>query len=107
MRAEVLTAAGPLDGYSVVFTAGTLRNAGAASGLSNALYDYVEAGGVLVYAGEAGSALYPLFGVAGRAAGRSRLRLAFSGRTRRWRCSPTPGCWRFRWATGSPPSSRR
>ena len=79
VRAEVLTAAGPLDGYSVVFTAGTLLNAGAASGLSNALYDYVEAGGVLVYAGEAGSAMYPLFGVASRAAGRSRLRLAFSG----------------------------
>jgi peptidoglycan/xylan/chitin deacetylase (PgdA/CDA1 family) len=80
VRAEVLTAASPLDGYSVVFTAGTLLNAAAASGLSNALYDYVEAGGVLAYAGEAGSALYPLFGVASRAAGRSRLRLAFSGK---------------------------
>jgi peptidoglycan/xylan/chitin deacetylase (PgdA/CDA1 family) len=80
IRAEVLTAASPLDGYSAVFTAGTLLNAGVASGLSNALYDYVEAGGVLLYAGEAGSAMYPLFGVANRAAGRSRLRLAFSGK---------------------------
>jgi len=80
VRAEVLSAAGPLDGYSAIFASGPLRSAGAASGLSNALYDYVEAGGVLVYAGEAGSAVYPLFGVASRAAGRSRLRLAFSGK---------------------------
>jgi peptidoglycan/xylan/chitin deacetylase (PgdA/CDA1 family) len=33
-----------------------------------------------VYAGEAGSVLYPLFGVAGRTASRSRLRLAFAGK---------------------------
>lgn len=79
IRPEVLTSAAPLEGYSVVFTAGALLNAGAASGLSNALYDYVEGGGVLVYAGEAGSALYPLFGVSGRAAGRTRQRLLFTG----------------------------
>jgi peptidoglycan/xylan/chitin deacetylase (PgdA/CDA1 family) len=80
VRAEVLTAAGCLERYNAVFAAGTLLNTGAASGLSNALYDYVEAGGVLVYAGEAGSALYPLFGVSGRAAGRKRQRLVFSGK---------------------------
>jgi peptidoglycan/xylan/chitin deacetylase (PgdA/CDA1 family) len=82
IRAEVLSAAGApqaLDAYRVVFAAGALRNAEAASGLANALYDYVEAGGVLVYAGEAGSVLYPLFGVTGRSASRSRLRLTFSG----------------------------
>jgi peptidoglycan/xylan/chitin deacetylase (PgdA/CDA1 family) len=80
IRAEVLTTAVPMDGYCVVFTAGTVSNADAGSGLSNALYDYVEAGGVLVYAGEAGSVMYPLFGVANRVASRTRLRLAFAGK---------------------------
>ncbi len=80
VRAELVSAAGPLDGYRVVFTAGALPNTQVASGLSNALYDYVEAGGVLVTAGEAGSALYPLFGVASRAASRSRVRLSFQGK---------------------------
>jgi peptidoglycan/xylan/chitin deacetylase (PgdA/CDA1 family) len=80
IRADVVSAAGALDGYSVVFTAGALLNARVASGLSDSLYDYVEAGGVLVSAGEAGSAMYPLFGVASRAASRLRLRLAFAGK---------------------------
>jgi len=80
VRADVVSAAGVLERYSVIFTAGALLNARVASGLSNALYDYVEAGGVLVSAGEAGSALYPLFGVVKRAAGRSRLRLSFAGK---------------------------
>jgi len=82
IRAEVLSGApapGGLEAYRVVFTAGPLRNAEAAAGLSGALYDYVEAGGVLVYAGESGSDLFPLFGVAGRTASRTRLRLAFAG----------------------------
>ncbi len=79
VRPDLLSAPTALDGYRLVFTAGTLGNARAASGLSNFLYDYVEAGGVLVSAGEVGSAMYPLFGVASRAASRTRTRLAFAG----------------------------
>ncbi len=79
IRAELVSAAEALERYRVIFTAGALLNARVASGLSNALYDYVEAGGVLVSAGEVGSAMHPLFGVVNRAASRSRLRLSFAG----------------------------
>jgi len=76
---EVVSGAGALDGYGAVFTAGPLLNGRVASGLADALYGYVEAGGVLVSAGEAGSAMYPLFGVLNRVASRTRTRLAFAG----------------------------
>ena len=48
--------------------------------LANALFDFVETGGVLAAAGEVGSSLYPLFGITGQAQSRRRYRLTFAGK---------------------------
>jgi peptidoglycan/xylan/chitin deacetylase (PgdA/CDA1 family) len=76
---DVLSSAGALDAYRVVFTAGALSNSRLVAGLANDLYDYVEGGGVLVSAGEVGSDLYPLFGVEKQVPSRKRFRLSFAG----------------------------
>lgn len=76
---DVLSRAGTLDAYRVIFTAGALPNSPLAS-LANDLYDYVEGGGVLVSSGEVGSNVYPLFGVEKRVPSRRRFRLSFAGK---------------------------
>jgi peptidoglycan/xylan/chitin deacetylase (PgdA/CDA1 family) len=68
-----------LEEYKVIYTAGALRNSVVDSELVNALYDYVEMGGILVAAGEVGNKLYPLFGIEKYLPARRRYRLSFRG----------------------------
>lgn len=68
-----------LDEYRVIYTGGTLLNTSASSKITNALYDYVDFGGVLLSAGEAGSRLWPLFGIKKHFPSRKRYRMSFHG----------------------------
>ncbi len=79
IRCDVLSRADNLNRYRVLFTAGALVNSQRAADLANDLYDYVEGGGVLVSAGEAGSSMYPLYGVVKQLPSRRRTRLSFAG----------------------------
>ncbi|MGA2764416.1 MAG: polysaccharide deacetylase family protein [Spirochaetia bacterium] len=75
--ADVVSGPERLSDYRVVCTAGALLNTTLAREISNGLFDYVEAGGILVSAGEIGSSMYPLFGLTGQVPGRKRYRLGF------------------------------
>lgn len=77
--ADVISDARRLSDYRAVFTAGTLVNTKVSQDLNNSLFDFVEGGGILVSAGEVGSLLYPLYGLAAQAPSRRRYRLSFSG----------------------------
>jgi peptidoglycan/xylan/chitin deacetylase (PgdA/CDA1 family) len=77
--ADVISDAGKLPDYAAVFTAGDIVNSAITPALSNALFDYVESGGTLVSAGEAGSLVFPLFGFTSQVSSRRRYRLSFTG----------------------------
>jgi peptidoglycan/xylan/chitin deacetylase (PgdA/CDA1 family) len=77
--ADVISDVEKLGDYTVVFTAGDLLNSRITPALSNGLFDYVESGGTLVSAGEAGSLVFPLFGFTAQASSRKRYRLSFTG----------------------------
>jgi peptidoglycan/xylan/chitin deacetylase (PgdA/CDA1 family) len=64
----------------VVYAGGILTNVTVSTEMANALYDYVELGGVLVAAGEIGNRVYPLLGIGGHEPSTRRYRLHFSGR---------------------------
>jgi peptidoglycan/xylan/chitin deacetylase (PgdA/CDA1 family) len=76
---RVMTDTLQLGSCRVVYTGGMLTNATVSAGMADALYEYVELGGVLVAAGEIGNRLYPLFGVQGHEPSRRRYRLHFTG----------------------------
>jgi len=77
---RVMTDTTQLRCCRVVYTGGILTNVAVSADMVNALYEYVELGGVLVAAGEIGNRLYSLFGVQGHEPSRGRYRLHFSGR---------------------------
>jgi peptidoglycan/xylan/chitin deacetylase (PgdA/CDA1 family) len=68
-----------LSNYSTVFTAGTLLDNDIDHTVLNHLYDFVEAGGVLVSSGQIGKQLFPLFGVTSYVPSRKRYRIHFEG----------------------------
>ncbi len=70
-----MTSERSLDFYS----GGALTNTVLSSKNINAIYDYVEEGGVFVYAGEVGSMFNPLFGIKHHLPARRRYRLTFNG----------------------------
>jgi len=76
---DILTDTKNLDNYRVIYTGGPLTNNKLSADPMNALYDYVEFGGMLVSAGEVGNRLYPLFGIRGHTASRKRYRMSFTG----------------------------
>ena len=76
----VLTETTQLRRYRVVYAGGILTNVTVSAEMANALYDYVELGGVLVAAGEVGNRVHTLLGVQGHEPSRRRYRLHFSGR---------------------------
>jgi peptidoglycan/xylan/chitin deacetylase (PgdA/CDA1 family) len=68
-----------LSNYSTVFTAGSLLDNDIDHTVLNHLYDFVEAGGVLVSSGQIGKQLFPLFGVTNYVPSRKRYRAHFKG----------------------------
>ncbi|HKJ85130.1 MAG TPA: polysaccharide deacetylase family protein [Spirochaetia bacterium] len=68
-----------LDRFSVVVLAAGPGNADLDPAWREALYAYVEDGGVLVSPAIVGSDLYPLFGIDSVSSGRTRTRLSFDG----------------------------
>ena len=68
-----------LAAYQVAYLSGGFYNDVLEEGWSNALYGYVEDGGVLVAPSPVGSSLYPLFGVEDRLPLKGRYRLRFTG----------------------------
>lgn len=67
-----------LADYPVAYLSGGFYNDILETGWSNALYRYVERGGVLVAPSSIGSSLYPLFGVSDAQPSKSRYRLEFN-----------------------------
>jgi len=76
---DILIDTSKMSNYKVVYSGGALTNAVLSSKNINAIYDYVEDGGVFVSAGEVGSRFNPLFGIKHRLPGRRRYRLTFTG----------------------------
>ncbi|MDA3951506.1 MAG: polysaccharide deacetylase family protein [Spirochaeta sp.] len=68
-----------LDGFPVVVLAAGPGNSDLTPAWREALYAYVENGGVLVSPAIVGSDLYPLFGINSVSSRRDRTRLTFSG----------------------------
>lgn len=76
---RVLDEPSRLQEHRVVFAGGALTNREVNAELSNALYAYVEDGGVLFAAGEVGNKLFPLFGIGEHRPSRRRYRMSFIG----------------------------
>ncbi|UCB45537.1 MAG: polysaccharide deacetylase family protein [Spirochaetota bacterium] len=76
---ERITDVSLLERYKVVYTSGKLHNSVVGYEVTDALYDYVEMGGVLVSAGEVGNRLHPVFGIENYVPSNKRYRLSFRG----------------------------
>jgi peptidoglycan/xylan/chitin deacetylase (PgdA/CDA1 family) len=76
---DIVTQPQDLADYPVAYLSGGFYNDVLEEGWSNALYRYVEDGGILVSPSPVGSSLYPLFGVEEREPSRTRYRLHFTG----------------------------
>jgi hypothetical protein len=76
---DILKDVSGLEEYRVIYTGGALTNTVVSAALANALYDYVEMGGILVSAGEVGNRLFPIFGVKKHSPTKKRYRMTFTG----------------------------
>jgi len=76
---RVINQTDELSSFPTIFTAGSMMDTNLDPNMSNALYNYVEGGGVLISAEKIGKQLYPLFGISHAIPSRKRYRLSFSG----------------------------
>ncbi len=76
---DLLNNTSRLKKYRVICTGGSLINSIISAEVTNALYDYVEMGGVLVAAGKVENRMNPLFGISEHIPSKRRYRLSFKG----------------------------
>ena len=76
---DILIDTSKMHNYKVVYSGGALTNSALSPKDKNAIYAYIEEGGVLVSAGEVGSVFYPLFGIIKYFPSMRRYRLTFRG----------------------------